>query len=371
MKNLYTYFFVIVFFFLGSIEAKAVFTVDGVHYWKCGDGNVKVGPYSMRDEFNVTPEYYGDIVIPAEVTYEGITYQVIGLMDCAFKNSNSVYNGKPALRSVTIEAPITEIPYKCFQFSDVEEVYLPPTITSFGKWSFYRCSKLKTVEIPPSAPLVSLGEMCFCDCQNLKSLSLPNSVYEMGNRCFENTGLTYFDVPSSMTYLPDRCFDNSKIEEVIIPEGVNRLGQYCFRSTRLKTLELPWPCRDIYTQLEDCFYLEKLVLHGNLYIIESLVGCYSLKELYLYQIEPPLAYDYTFEDLPDEKVLYVPEEAVETYRTTEPWNTFIIMGISTEGIRQTVSSSEEDATFYNVHGQKVSTPGKGIFIRKGKKILLK
>ena len=106
MKNLYTYFFVIVFFFLGSIEA------------------------------NVTPEYYGDIVIPAEVTYEGITYQVIGLMDCAFKNSNSVYNGKPALRSVTIEAPITEIPYKCFQFSDVEEVYLPPTITSFGNWSF-------------------------------------------------------------------------------------------------------------------------------------------------------------------------------------------------------------------------------------------
>lgn len=364
MKRLLYQSLLLLFFIIGCSEANA-FTVDGVHYYKESDSvSVTVMPESAQNEFYVNSGYSGDVVIPAEVTYQGKTYQVKSIFQFCFKDATS-------LKSVTIEAPITELPYKCFMNSGVEKVVLPPTVTTFGVYCFYGCLQLNTVEIPPSAPLVSLGEMCFCDCQNLKSLSLPNSVYEMGNRCFENTGLTYFDVPSSMTYLPDRCFDNSKIEEVIIPEGVNRLGQYCFRSTRLKTLELPWPYRYIYTQLEDCFYLEKLVLHGNLYIIESLVGCYSLKELYLYQIEPPLAYDSTFEDLPDEKVLYVPEEAVETYRTTEPWNTFIIMGISTEGIRQTVSSSEEDATFYNVHGQKVSTPGKGIFIRKGKKILLK
>ena len=277
----------------------------------------------MRDEFNVTPEYYGDIVIPAEVTYEGITYQVIGLMDCAFKNSNSVYNGKPALRSVTIEAPITEIPYKCFQFSDVEEVYLPPTITSFGNWSFDRCSKLKTVEIPPSAPLVSLGEGCFFECTELHTLNLPNCVLDIGKRAFESSGITYFEVPSSMTYIPENCFASSQLQEIIIPVSVNRLENQCFANTKLKEFDFPWSVNIIYgKEFYNCTELERITIHANVERIIDILKCPNLREIYVLRETPPdtggwgndgVFYGTYFRDIPDDKVLYVPAESVEAY----------------------------------------------------------
>ena len=247
MKNLNIYFLLLILFF-GSIEAKAVFTVDGVHYWLCSAGgdSVKVGPYSMRDIFNVRPEYYGDVVIPAKVTYEGKTYRVIGIMECAFQESNAIFSGKPALRSVKIEAPITEIPYKCFFYSDVEVVSLPPTVTPFGNYSFSNCSKLKTVEIPSSAPLVSLGEQCFLRCTNLKELNLPNTVRDMGKECFCLSGLISFKVPESMTYLPENCFSGSQLQEISIPLSVNRLGKECFSETNLKDFDFPWSVNEIH-----------------------------------------------------------------------------------------------------------------------------
>lgn len=368
----------LLFFFDGHSEAQnnAVnyayscdFTKDGVHYYIMSDGkNVYVGPEKYQDYWTPNPSYYGDIVIPAEVTYEGKTYAIYHILPNCFTETQ--------VKSVTIEAPIKELGHECFSKSTVEYVSLPPTITSLGNQCFMKCKQLETVIIPSTAPLESLGTMCFYWCKNLKALRLPDTVKELGEQCFKHTGLTSFDVPASLTKLPAECFKDSELESISFPNTmINNFGSKCFCSTKLKSFEFPlnffsWQISGRI--FENCTSLEKLVLRGDFkYLDNFLFRCFNLKEVYIYNIEPPGAAMGTFEDLPEDRVLYVPIESVEAYKAKEPWNTFTIIGIETDEIEQLAVPSTVDNNWYNLNGQRVSTPGKGIFIHDGKKVLVK
>ena len=77
------------------------------------------------------PSYSGDVVIPSEVTYEGITYSV----------------------------------------------------TSIGYMAFIRCNGLTSVSIPNSVTYI--GERAFNGCSALTSITIPNSVKSIANLAFE------------------------------------------------------------------------------------------------------------------------------------------------------------------------------------------
>jgi hypothetical protein len=50
-------------------------------------------------------------------------------------------------------------------------------------------------------------------------------------------------------------------------------------------------------------------------------GCSSLKSVKVLATTPPAAYSSTFSEVTG-ATLYVPEEAVNTYKTTKPWSNF-------------------------------------------------
>ena len=95
--------------------------VDGIFYNL--DAANKTATVTFKgDDPSSYNEYYGDVVIPETVTYNGITYSV------------------------------TSVGYDCF----------------------YDCRRLTSITIPNS--VTSVGRSCFSGCSSLTSITIPNSV---------------------------------------------------------------------------------------------------------------------------------------------------------------------------------------------------
>ncbi|MFI3240617.1 MAG: leucine-rich repeat protein [Bacteroidales bacterium] len=100
----------------------------------------------------------GELVIPATVEIEGITYNV-----------TSIANGTSA--TVSPFAGCTGI----------TSVVLPESITSIGDFAFNKCSNLKSINLPSG--VTALGKYAFGTC-GLESIKIPSSLTSIGNNVF-------------------------------------------------------------------------------------------------------------------------------------------------------------------------------------------
>jgi hypothetical protein len=130
-------------------------------------------------------QYKGTVRIPAEVTYQGKTYKVEGLV-----SSGDIFpdNGS-AINSLS--------PFTACQ--ELEEVILPASIDSIGSYSFFLCSDLKTIRLPST--IRYLGDCVFGYCQSLTRLYInsakPPQTHE---RCFD-----LFSPAQCTLYVPKGC----------------------------------------------------------------------------------------------------------------------------------------------------------------------
>lgn len=130
-------------------------------------------------------QYKGTVRIPAEVTYQGKTYKVEGLV-----SSGDIFpdNGS-AINSLS--------PFTACQ--ELEEVILPASIDSIGSYSFFLCSNIKTIRLPSTIKLI--GECSFSYCKSLIYLCInceePPKIHD---RSFEN-----FSPAQCTLYVPKGC----------------------------------------------------------------------------------------------------------------------------------------------------------------------
>ena len=76
--------------------------------------------------------------------------------------------------------------------------------------------------------------------------------------------------------------------------------------------------------------------------------------------------------------MFVPKGSVEAYRNSYGWGDFNII-LEIEGnssstgivIKPMHKEDDKEEAYYNLCGQRVKTPTKGLYIKKGKKILIK
>lgn len=82
-----------------------------------------------------------------------------------------------------------------------------------------------------------------------------------------------------------------------------------------------------------------------------------------------------FREVPSEAILYVPKGMVDKYKTTAPWNYFAdvreIGSDSETSIHAIDASASDDSVYYNLQGQRVEHLTKGLYIKNGKKVLIK
>lgn len=248
------------------------FEVDGIAYDFVDEGVEVVA--------KTQPSNYSDeITIPSEVDYEGIPCEVVG------------------------------IGYNAFDESKVTSVTLPETLRYLGKF-------------------------CFYGCKNLKSLQLPQGLRSIDIKALSNSGLESITIPKSVTYL---------IEFGSYPQLKSLIIDPSKSSLHIQNFESGW-----FTQFGDSEKLEYIFIGRNLELEDDkwyqgmdYMACDNLKKVRIgeYVTEFGASFDSTLEIIceptsPPEtsgncspkclqtSIVYVPQNSIELYREDSYWGRF-------------------------------------------------
>ena len=260
----------IIAFIVIAAKAQVEFIQKGLKYTAIDDNSVKV---TKIDDKHLPK---GKLVIPAQVTQDGVTYTVTTLGGWAF-----------------------------FGCEDITEVKLPNTLTKIDIWAFCNCKKLKEVNIPPSVK--EIGYSAFENCESFTSFTFPKGIKLVPDRLLQECyNLTEVNLPEGITMIDNSAFSDCKsLESITLPQSVEVIDSYAFAYCKnLKHITLPKSLqklgRDVFsgctslveielpdalTEIGDnvfnnCRILEKVTLPASLTSLRSnpFSSCDALKE---------------------------------------------------------------------------------------------
>ncbi len=134
---------------------------------------------------------------------------------------------------------------------DIEttRIDIPETVTAIGKFTFYQCRKINSLNIPSSVKFI--GSSAFEDCTGLTSLTLSEGLQSVGGSSFEGcTGLKSLTIPSTVNTIKMNAFKNCKaITDVYCyAQTVPDTDDTAFDGTPIEsaTLHVPKGCSGAY-----------------------------------------------------------------------------------------------------------------------------
>lgn len=295
-----------------------------------------------------------NVVIPTEVTHNGVTYTVTHLAGWMFK------------------------PYP-----DIESVTLPERMTTFEWAVFENCKKLTNITLPAS--VTWLGDYCFNGCSNLESINIPDGVVYIGNQAFQwdsklainNKNLTikgttalsgtnmFAGVPlerlefgEGITSIPTgMCCWNGSIKDLVFPSSLTEIGAWAFQgSTVLTSVNL----KNVTTIKQGAFD-----------------SCEKLVSVKIEATTPPtIENENAFATQTYAGKLIVPKGSVETYKAAPIWTKFAEIAEDPSTGVQGIIAAQQNGVVYNIFGVKVadnieSVTSPGIYICNSKKIYIK
>lgn len=165
------YLFLTLAVLLCTLSASAYdFKVDGIAYNKNDDGK------SVRVASGV--DYKGDIVIPENITYDGVTYSVTSIGENAF-------SGCTGLASVTIPNTVSFIGDVAFEETPWYNNQ-PDGVFYIGDVAYkFKGGMASGTAIYIKEGTVSISPGAFRGCTGLTSVTIPNSVAEIGFDTFQ------------------------------------------------------------------------------------------------------------------------------------------------------------------------------------------
>lgn len=141
------------------------FKHGGIHYKILNENSVE----TFRDRTSL-PQ--GEVIIPAQVEYNGKTYNVT-------KIGNATFFGAKEITSVVLPDTITEIGYQAFMYCEnMEMINLPNSILNIRNDAFRFCKSLKKVVLP--SQVTELDKHIFDSCNSLQTITFPKSFRKIG-----------------------------------------------------------------------------------------------------------------------------------------------------------------------------------------------
>ncbi|MBO7419163.1 MAG: leucine-rich repeat domain-containing protein [Bacteroidaceae bacterium] len=145
------------------------------------------------------------------------------------------------LTSIEIPKGVTSIKYGAFiGCSSLTSIVIPEGVTSIGQWAFNNCSNLVSIVIPES--VTSIDNYAFIGCSRLTSIVIPKGVKSIGGWTFQNcVRLTNIVIPEGVTSIGDYALSGcASLNSIMIPEGVTSIGSYAFwRCSSLESIVIP------------------------------------------------------------------------------------------------------------------------------------
>lgn len=168
------------------------------------------------------------IVAPAVIVdYNGNFHEIEGIVSL---KTNEVANQKfQSGDSVSLEllSGYTYIGSNCFNNANgkkLANIVVPMTIKHIGTNAFVG-TKTSSVRLPN---LEYIGASAFANCSNLTSAEFSNSITQIPNDCFQNSGLTSFVVPQYLTTIGSSAFNSTKITKLYLPATLTEIGASAF-----------------------------------------------------------------------------------------------------------------------------------------------
>lgn len=181
---------------------------------------------------------------------------------------------------------IIEIPMQTFwRCSNLTTVILPPNIEIIGSNAFYGCKKLAPLSLPAS--VTKIKDHAFFGCESLPNLTFPSSLSEIGVAAFSSCKLfSSVDLSAcrQLSSIEGNAFaHNPALKEVSLPDTITSLGQYCFANTKIETINLKnLPIKSLSSGcFSECASLKSVILPDQLTSLESYAfeKCTSLNSI--------------------------------------------------------------------------------------------
>lgn len=193
---------------------------------------------------------------------------------------------------------------------EIKDLVIPNTVTAIRDGAFIGCSGLRSVTIPSS--VTSIGWFAFDSCTNLTSLtsnaftdcishvafigcnSLSNIIIENGNPIYDSRNDCNAIIETASNTLVFGC------KNTLIPNSVTSIGNNAFlHCSGLTSIDIPNSVSSI----------------GD----GAFSGCWNLTEIYSLALVPPTLGSDSFDYY---NSLFVPYNALETYKTADYWKDF-------------------------------------------------
>ena len=257
--------------------------IDGINYGLDTDSKeatVKQLPYSPGSgHFPSTPRYYmGDIVIPDEVEYEGIIFQVTAIAPNTFYgeyltsvvigNKVGVIGGRAfwqcsKLVSVVIGSQVNVIETEAFQYcSSLSGIVIPDNVTSIGQGAFQDCRSMTSVVM--SGNVESIGVSAFYGCESLTSVVMYGNVESIGASAFYGCkSLTSVMMSGNVESIGASAFYGCEsLTSVTLPANLSAISAYMFQGcSNLTSITIPSNVKKILTgAFNGCVSLSSVII---------------------------------------------------------------------------------------------------------------
>ena len=268
-----------------SSEKDTYILMDNSNTLLCYDGISK----TVTDTYNDGLMYHIDMQDENSITFKSADNTVTLTFSYAtktFEKQNSfesiidqVKQGTKTTLTYADFEGVTEIPDNAFEnCSALTSVEIPNTITSIGSSAFKSCSSLTNLTFQENSTLTEINNSAFAYCSNLTTVTIPASVTGIYISAF------------------DQC---TNLAEITFEEGsqLQALGNGAIRDTKITEITLPATLNN-FQGLAHNDYLQTVTFTSNVILSGNLKK------------------SGTFDDCPALTTIYVPNSALEEFKTT-------------------------------------------------------